>query len=103
MQNAESSALLVAGWHRMSYVFGDQSSMSQELQKHILKVHSIARNAITKGKYLVFGVGSTQLLSAAVFALSLNSSSPARVVAESPYYPVCIFTTFTFQKIAPFI
>ncbi|CAA2988371.1 tryptophan aminotransferase-related 4-like [Olea europaea subsp. europaea] len=99
MQNAESSALLVAGWHRMSYVFGDQSSMSQELQKHILKVHSNARNAITKGKYLVFGVGSTQLLSAAVFALSLNSSSPARVVAESPYYPVYKTQTDFFETV----
>ncbi|KAL2497035.1 Tryptophan aminotransferase-related protein 4 [Abeliophyllum distichum] len=88
MQHAESSALLVAGWHRMSYGFADQSSMSQVLQNHILKVHSISRNAITKGKYLVFGAGSTQLLSAAVFALSLNSSSLARVVAASPYYPV---------------
>ncbi|KAL2497021.1 Tryptophan aminotransferase-related protein 4 [Abeliophyllum distichum] len=88
MQHAESSAVLVAGWHRMSYVFADQSYMSQVLQNHILKVHSIARNAITKGKYLVFGGGSTQLLSAAVFALSLNSSSLARVVAASPYYPV---------------
>ncbi|KAL2497024.1 Tryptophan aminotransferase-related protein 4 [Abeliophyllum distichum] len=72
----------------MSYVFADQSYMSQVLQNHILKVHSIAINAITKGKYLVFGGGSTQLLSAAVFALSLNSSSLARVVAASPYYPV---------------
>ncbi|KAL2497058.1 Tryptophan aminotransferase-related protein 3 [Abeliophyllum distichum] len=70
----------------MSYEFSAQSFLSRELQENILKPHSIARNAITKGKYTVLGVGSTQLLSAAVFALSLNSSSPARVVAASPHY-----------------
>ncbi|CAA2943347.1 tryptophan aminotransferase-related 4-like [Olea europaea subsp. europaea] len=99
MQHAESSAVIVAGWHRMSYVFADHTSISQVLQNHIHKVHSIARNAITKGKYIVFGVGSTQLLSAAVFALSLKSSSLARVFASSPYYPVYKTQTDFFETV----
>ncbi|KAK4859610.1 hypothetical protein QYF36_008594 [Acer negundo] len=44
-------------------------------------------------RFIVFGAGSTQLLNAVVHALSLdNSSSPARVVASIPFYPVCTLT-----------
>ncbi|KAK3009563.1 hypothetical protein RJ639_013540 [Escallonia herrerae] len=89
VQHAASSAVLVAGWHRMSYSFTDRSFISQELKKQILKVHAIAKNAVTDGKYIIYGAGSTQLLSAAVYALSMeNSSSPVNLVASIPYYPV---------------
>ncbi|KAL0352495.1 UNVERIFIED_CONTAM: Tryptophan aminotransferase-related protein 4 [Sesamum calycinum] len=88
MQHAASSAVVVAGWHRMSYTFSDHSYISQELENHIRRVHAVARNAITKGKHLIFGGGSTQLLAAAVYALSINLSSPAEVVAAVPAYPV---------------
>ncbi|KAL1831254.1 hypothetical protein ACET3Z_000905 [Daucus carota] len=88
MQNAASSALVVAGWHRMSYSFGDHTFTSQELEKSIRKLHSIAGNAVADGKYIVFGTGSTQLLNAAVHALSLdNSSTPSKVVVSIPFYP----------------
>ncbi|CAK9134670.1 unnamed protein product [Ilex paraguariensis] len=89
MKHAASSAVLVAGWHRMSYRFSDGSVISQELEKHIRKVHAIAGNAVTDGRYIVVGAGSTHLLGAAVYALSTgNSSSPAKVVASTPYYPL---------------
>ncbi|RVW37388.1 Tryptophan aminotransferase-related protein 3 [Vitis vinifera] len=39
MQNAASSAMLVAGWHRMSYAFNNQSLMSQVLENQIRKLH----------------------------------------------------------------
>ncbi|KAH7832853.1 hypothetical protein Vadar_000646 [Vaccinium darrowii] len=101
MQHAASSALVVAGWHRMSYVFDDQSFISHELEKHIRKLHSIAKNAVTSGKYIVFGAGSTQLLSAAVYALSPeNSSSPAKVVASVPYYPMYELQTDFFNSVS---
>ncbi|KAG6784009.1 hypothetical protein POTOM_009691 [Populus tomentosa] len=100
MQHAASSALLVAGWHRMSYSYGDQSTISRELEKHIRKLHDIVGNAATEGRYVVFGSGSTQLLSAAVYALSPdNSSSPARVVASIPFYPVYEKQTDFFQSV----
>ncbi|GAB4861090.1 hypothetical protein Ancab_036248 [Ancistrocladus abbreviatus] len=89
-KHASSSAVLVAGWHRMGYAFEDQTSISKELEKYIRKVHAIAGNAVTDGKYILFGAGSTQLLNAAVHALSyhFNTSGPARVVASIPFYPV---------------
>ncbi|KAL2966912.1 hypothetical protein AAZX31_16G144500 [Glycine max] len=89
MQHAASSAILVSGWHRMSYSYSDGSVISQLLVEYIKKVHGIVGNAITEGKYIVFGSGSTQLLNAAVYALSPDPSmSPAKVVATAPYYPL---------------
>ncbi|ONH90222.1 hypothetical protein PRUPE_8G041600 [Prunus persica] len=90
MQHAAQSAVLVAGWHRMGYSYPDGSYISAELEGHIRELHSTVGNAVTQGRYIVFGAGSTQLLNAAVHALSSdnssNSSSPASVVATIPYY-----------------
>ncbi|KAF5725657.1 hypothetical protein HS088_TW23G00384 [Tripterygium wilfordii] len=88
MQNAASSALVVAGWHRMGYTYHDKSFISAELERHIRKLHAIVGNAVTDGRRILFGAGSSQLLIAAVYALSpVNSSSPAaRVVVSTPYY-----------------
>lgn len=99
MQHAASSAILVPGWHRMSYQFNENAPFSIELEKYIRKLHTIAGNAVTAGRYIVFGVGSTQLLSAAVYALSAenNSTSPARVVASIPFYSVCN-STLTYKQ-----
>ena len=97
MQHASESAILVAGWHRMGYVFPDHSYISQELERLIRKVHAIAGNAVTQGRYIVIGAGSTHLVNAAVHALSpltdsLNSSStsssPSSIVVTIPYYAV---------------
>ncbi|XP_030461562.1 tryptophan aminotransferase-related protein 4-like [Syzygium oleosum] len=86
-QHAESSAVVVAGWHRMSYSFSDETTLSKELESLLRKLHSQVGNAVTDGKYILFGAGSTQLLNAAVHALSpRNSSLPASVVASIPYY-----------------
>ncbi|KAL7154560.1 hypothetical protein ABFS83_03G009600 [Erythranthe nasuta] len=99
MEHAASSAVLIPGWHRMSYSFPDKSFISQQLENHIRQVHNIAKNAITKGKYIVFGGGSTQLLAAAVYALSMNLSSPASVVESAPYYPLYRLQTNYFQNV----
>ncbi|KAG8377299.1 hypothetical protein BUALT_Bualt08G0014800 [Buddleja alternifolia] len=89
MQNSARSTVVIPGWHRMSYDYSDNSYISHELENHIRKLHAVAKNAITDGRYIVFGSGSTQLLNAAVYALSMNmSSTPAKVVAEKPFYPV---------------
>lgn len=91
MKNAANSAVLLSGWHRMSYRFPGGALISEELVKQVRKLHSMAKNAVTDGRYILFGDGSTQLLNAAVFALSPeNSSSPAKVVAHTPFYPVSL-------------
>ncbi|KAH1260642.1 Tryptophan aminotransferase-related protein 4 [Glycine max] len=89
VKNAASSAIVIAGWHRMSYEYSDGSLISEELKAHIRNVHASVGNAITDGKYIIFGAGATHLLNAAVHALSSKaSSSPTKVVASTPYYPV---------------
>lgn len=97
MKHAASSAILIAGWHRMSYRFTHASFISQELEKKIRKLHSITGNAVTENRFIIFGAGSTQLLNAAVHALSSDynsSSSTARVVASMPFYPVRALLVF---------
>ncbi|KAK8996849.1 hypothetical protein V6N11_020345 [Hibiscus sabdariffa] len=89
MQHSTSSALVVSGWNRMSYSYSDNTFFSQQLESLIHKVHALVGNAITQNRYIVFGAGSTQVLSAAAYALSLQnttSQSPTRVVASVPYY-----------------
>ncbi|KAK9943745.1 hypothetical protein M0R45_009343 [Rubus argutus] len=109
MQHASESAILVAGWHRMGYVFPDQSYISQELERLIRKVHAIAGNAVTQGRYIVIGAGSTHLVNAAVHALSpsstdsLNSSStsssPASIVVTIPFYALYETQTKYFRSL----
>ncbi|KAF3445639.1 hypothetical protein FNV43_RR10815 [Rhamnella rubrinervis] len=99
MQNAASSAILVAGWHRMSYSFSDKTYISQELENHIRKLHQVVGNANTSGRFIIFGAGSTQLLNAAVHALSSNDSdsSPSLVFAKIPFYQVYESQTVFFE------
>ncbi|KAL6311298.1 hypothetical protein AAG906_000873 [Vitis piasezkii] len=100
MQHAASSAVVVMGWHRMSYSYSDRSTISQELDKLIRKLHALVGNANVTGRFIVFGAGSTQLLNAAVHALSPhNSSEPAKVVATIPYYPAYKSQTEFFDSV----
>ncbi|CAA0265364.1 unnamed protein product [Arabidopsis thaliana] len=89
MRQAERSAVLVSGWHRMSYIYEDGTYVSRELEKVIRKLHSVVGNAVTDNRFVIFGSGTTQLLAAAVHALSLTNSSvssPARLLTSIPYY-----------------
>ncbi|KAL6315566.1 hypothetical protein AAG906_000870 [Vitis piasezkii] len=99
MQNAANSAVLVAGWHRMSYRFDDQSFISQELERLICRLHASTGNAITEGRFILFGAGSTQLINAAVHALSPhNSSAPAKAWLQSlssRFVPVPAFVSYS--------
>lgn len=91
MKHAASSSVLVAGWHRMSYAYSDRTYVSRELEDRIRELHSVIRNAVTDRKFILFGVGSTQLIAAAVNSLfPPNSSAPAKVVASIPYYAVSV-------------
>ena len=89
MDKEESSAVLASGWHRLGYTYSDSSYISKVLDNEIRQLHDVVGNAVTKGRYILFGGGITQLLNAAVNALApQNSSSPAKVVASSPYFAV---------------
>ncbi|KAF4372786.1 hypothetical protein F8388_000953 [Cannabis sativa] len=100
MENAAMSAILVSGWHRMSYTFNHSSFMSIQLENRIRNLHDIVGNAITKEKYIIFGSGTTQLINAAIHALSNhNSSSPSKIVASIPFFPLYKQQTEFFQEV----
>ncbi|EYU24350.1 hypothetical protein MIMGU_mgv1a020894mg [Erythranthe guttata] len=44
MEHAASSAVLISGWHRMSYTFYDKSFISQQLENHVRRVHEFVRD-----------------------------------------------------------
>ncbi|GJZ69437.1 pyridoxal phosphate-dependent transferase [Tanacetum coccineum] len=89
MQNAENSAVGISGRHRQGYWYDHGDAMSIELEKHIRQLHSVVGNAVTEGRYMVFGIGAMQLISTAIYALaSENVSSPSSVLATIPYYPI---------------
>jgi L-tryptophan--pyruvate aminotransferase len=59
------------------------------LEQAIRKLHGMVGNAVTEGRYLVLGVGSTQLYQAALFALADSSqATPTPVVSATPHYSV---------------
>ncbi|KAJ0985580.1 hypothetical protein J5N97_003936 [Dioscorea zingiberensis] len=102
-EHAASSAVVVAGWHRMSYSTTGENYITIELERHIRMLHFAVGNAVTDGRFIVFGAGSTQLLYALVHALAIshNSSLPASVVASVPYYaPYRGQTEFFDSKVA---
>ncbi|KAL6615941.1 hypothetical protein ACP70R_038211 [Stipagrostis hirtigluma subsp. patula] len=88
-RHAAASAVVVSGWHRLSYITTDSLFQSVELESLIRRLHRAVGNAVVDDKHIVFGTGSAQLINALVHALSPDAnaaSPPARVVAAAPYY-----------------
>lgn len=96
--HAASSAVVLSGWHRMDYTYSDHTFSSREVEKLIRRVHATVGNAIADDKFIVFGAGSTQLLNAAVYAFSNNTSAPSKVVVSIPYYPIYRMQTEFFNS-----
>jgi hypothetical protein len=93
LHNADSCKTETLGWQRMSY-YADSKQfffVQTELDVAIRKLHLIVGNAVTDGRHIVIGTGSTQLYQAALYALSSSKrSKPISVVSLAPYYSVCI-------------
>ncbi|KAK6938234.1 Alliinase, EGF-like domain [Dillenia turbinata] len=86
MKHRAGSAVVVSGWHRMGSSFGHKSDISPRLRKQIQILHKVMGNAIPDPGFIVFGAGSTQLRTAAVYALTpFNSTSRTKVVASVPF------------------
>lgn len=94
LENEESSAVMVRGLHRMGYTLeaGGSSIITDRLQQLILRLHTVAGNANVTGRFVALGVGSMQLINAAVRALSASNgsqlSTPSKIVATPPFYSV---------------
>ncbi|XP_068641405.1 tryptophan aminotransferase-related protein 1-like isoform X2 [Aristolochia californica] len=86
----DKSTIVIPGWQTMSY-FSDVGSfcwfLVPEFAEEIKKLHKLVGNAETKGRHVLVGTGSTQLLQAALYALSPpDASEPMSVVSAAPYY-----------------
>lgn len=91
IRKGEDGSTKFSGWQGMSY-YADSKQfffVQIELDNAIRLVHEVVGNAVTEGRHLVIGTGSTQLFQAALYALSaLDLSLPKQVVSLAPYYSV---------------
>ncbi|KAG2399198.1 Tryptophan aminotransferase-related protein [Vigna angularis] len=58
-----------------------------EFAREVVRLHTVVGNAVTEGRHIVVGTGSSQLFLAALYALSpTDAPEPISVVCASPYY-----------------
>ncbi|KAJ1701094.1 hypothetical protein LUZ63_000873 [Rhynchospora breviuscula] len=86
----DSATVVIPGWQKMSY-FSDPRNLcwflEPEFANEAQRLHQIAGNAVTDDRHIIVGVGSTQLIHAALFALaSTEARQPVNVISAAPYY-----------------
>ncbi|OIW00314.1 hypothetical protein TanjilG_27565 [Lupinus angustifolius] len=86
----DKTTITIPGWQSISY-FSDITNicwfLEPEFAKEVVRLHNVVGNAVTKGRYIVVGTGSSQLILAAFYALSPpDAPEPINVLSASPYY-----------------
>ena len=99
-QAGDKTTIVISGWQSMSY-FSDVRNLcwflEPELGKEVIRLHNIVGNAVTEGRHIVVGTGSTQLFQAALYALSSHGANePISIVSATPYYSVSQHHVFRF-------
>lgn len=89
-QMGDKTTVVIPGWQYMSY-FSDLSNicwfLEPDFAKEVVRLHKVVGNAVTEGRHIVVGTGSSQLYLAALFALSpSDASEPISVVSQAPFY-----------------
>lgn len=88
----DNATVVIPGWQKMSYFSGRGNLcwfLEPEFANEARRLHGIVNNAVTDGRHLIVGVGSTQLIHATLFALaSAETRHPVNVVSAAPYYSV---------------
>ncbi|KAF7806049.1 Tryptophan aminotransferase-related protein 2 [Senna tora] len=86
----EKARITIAGWQSMSYFSGGSDVcwfLEAELGEEVRRLHRVVGNAVTEGRHIVVGTGSSQLILAALYALSpRDASEPITVLSAAPYY-----------------
>nr|AKJ88111.1 TAA on Y chromosome [Marchantia polymorpha] len=88
-EHGDSCTTTILGWQRMSYYANSKQFffVQTELDQVIRSLHDVIGNAVTEGRHIVIGVGSTQLFQAALYALSPpDRATPTKVVSVAPFY-----------------
>jgi histidinol-phosphate/aromatic aminotransferase/cobyric acid decarboxylase-like protein len=86
VEHAPAAALHIEASYHIGY--GDAVP---RLEAAIRAVHALVGNAVTQGRHLIVGIGSTELISAAMFALSTDTNGsalaePALAWSQTPFY-----------------
>ncbi|CAN0901190.1 Tryptophan aminotransferase-related protein 2 [Linum grandiflorum] len=89
-ETGDRATIVIPGWQSTSY-FSDIGNLcwflEPELSRQIVRLHSVVGNAITDGRHIVVGTGSTQLFLAILYALCpQNVTQPVSVVSMAPFY-----------------
>ncbi|KAK9054541.1 hypothetical protein SSX86_025619 [Deinandra increscens subsp. villosa] len=89
-QKGQETTVVTSSWQHISY-FSDIKNvcwfLEPGLMSAITRLHKVVGNAVTEGRHIVVGTGSSQLYQAALFALSPhNASRPMNVVSAAPFY-----------------
>ncbi|XP_016546694.2 L-tryptophan--pyruvate aminotransferase 1 [Capsicum annuum] len=78
------------GYESLSYFANGKSLcwfLESKLEEEIRRLHNVVGNAIVDDYYVVIGNGSSQLIMAALYALSpTNQPHPINIVAAAPFY-----------------
>lgn len=83
---------VIPGSQSLSY-FANKNNLcwflEPELEEEIKRLHRVVGNAAVEDHHVVVGTGTTQLIQAALYALSNpDESEPTSVVSATPYYSV---------------
>ncbi|KAL0335765.1 UNVERIFIED_CONTAM: Tryptophan aminotransferase-related protein 2 [Sesamum radiatum] len=86
----DKTTVMIPGWKFISY-FSDVRSLcwflEPEFANAIIRLHKLVGNAVTEGRHIVVGTGSTQLFQAVLYAISPpDASEPISVVSAAPFY-----------------
>ncbi|KAM7487275.1 hypothetical protein LguiB_024759 [Lonicera macranthoides] len=82
--------VVIEGYESLSY-FADVKNLcwylEPKLEEEIRRLHHTVGNAVVEDHYVVVGTGSSQLIQAALYALSpLDQIHPNSIVSAVPYY-----------------
>lgn len=86
--------VVIRGSDFMSY-FSDVKNvcwfLEPKLGDAIRRLHGVVGNAVTEGRHIVVGTGSSQLFQALLYALTTpGGAEPVSVVSSAPYYSVSL-------------
>ncbi|GLT50527.1 hypothetical protein SLA2020_240100 [Shorea laevis] len=86
----DRTTIVIPGWQTMSY-FSDTRNLCWFLEpkfaQQVVRLHKVVGNAVTENHHIVVGTGSSQLIQAALYALSpKDAMDPIPVVSTAPYY-----------------
>lgn len=94
--------VMFTGYQSLSYFANPKNLcwfLEPKLEEEIKKLHDVVGNATVEGYHIVVGTGSSQLIQAALYALSdpLNEPKPVNVVSATPYYSVRVISSKTLK------